>query len=288
MNKKIVLIGIIIVLIIIITVLIIGSSKKQNENNQSIVNTGVVAKEISQNPTEYYGKIVNNYNANDIEYKIFYANDNNIFLIASDYVENSKLPTTIGLTTQNTYQVFWNDIDSIINSSIDSEISNKYMMNFNENENNNYKAVSCILDTSKWNEFVDSNYAESAIGSPTLEMYIESWNGKNYEHLYYANNEDGFYFGTTENPSTGFEDMSASTGYNDTLYYPYTSEYENCHGYWIASPAFYNEDRLVYINYDGHIAHSPYNGYTLGFRPVICLQSDVAIEKDGEGYKLTK
>ena len=62
----------------------------------------VTAKDISSNPKLYYGKTVTNYlcasnysaeNSNGVRaWKIFYADDKNIYLIADDYIHSELMP----------------------------------------------------------------------------------------------------------------------------------------------------------------------------------------------------
>ena len=49
-----------------------------------------------------------------------------------------------------------------------------------------------LLDTSKWTSFVDNNKANSAIGTPSLNMWVASYNIKYPENKVYTNT-DNFY-----------------------------------------------------------------------------------------------
>ena len=58
------------------------------------------AQEVLENPKVYYGSIVTNYTTenieidNNVDWKIFHSDGNNIYLIASDYLPVDILPTT--------------------------------------------------------------------------------------------------------------------------------------------------------------------------------------------------
>ena len=70
-----------------------------------------------------------------------------------------------------------------VNTPIDKSIINKFMLTDAEASNNvNYKATGNLLSTSHWSQFVDSNFAVAAVGGPTIEMFIRSWNQK-YDYL---------------------------------------------------------------------------------------------------------
>ena len=49
--------------------------------------------------------------------------------------------------------------------------------------------------------------------------------------------------------------------------------------YWLASPSAYNPDRVMYVDSGGYVERDPYNIRTDGFRPLVCLKSDVTLEK---------
>lgn len=110
------------------------------------------------------------------------------------------------------------------------------------------------LNSSKIDEFF-------AIGGPTLEMWVKSWNKKhgtnsndtNKLQLYYASNATGYSVGTSENPSSCYVYEEGTTGYTDTLYYPHTWEWDGCSGYWLASPSKFSNgiEAVVYCNQNG-------------------------------------
>ena len=93
------------------------------------------------------------------------------------------------------------------------------------------------------------NYASSsdtnvwAMGSPTIEMYVNSWNSKYPEDTIYtatttsamSDGLNGYYVGLAENPSAHFVNMSSKAGYNNTLYYPHQEVVDDCYAYWLAS-----------------------------------------------------
>lgn len=231
-----------------------------------------------------YGDKIN-YSANGItDWKILYSDGTNVFIIASDYVPNTKVPTDIGMVTNGELNVYWSSFP-ITNLSV-----GKYMLEgasvFNS-ENVNYKATASLLDTNKWSAFVDAEKAESAIGAPTLDMYIASWNAKySSEKLYKAAISTGYYVGNTENPSTCSISMASASGYSDPLYYPHTSAYNGCSAYWLASPSENYINIMIRIGCDGTINDTSYNLTNVGVRPVVCLKSSVDGTKVGDTWNI--
>ena len=73
------------------------------------------------------------------------------------------------------------------------------------------------------------------IGSPTLELYVNSWNAKYPNNkIFTAKKTDmtdsigwGYYVGNSENPTTTYVSESNS----DSLYYPHTYSWNKCDGF---------------------------------------------------------
>ena len=103
------------------------------------------------------------------------------------------------------------------------------------------KCVSTFLNTSNWTNFVNTEYADYAIGGPTLEMWVSSWNTVYPNDKLYCNHTDehGYYVGISNNPQEkGIERdvMQSKTGFTNKLYYPHIcGSEEDTGGYWLAS-----------------------------------------------------
>ena len=241
-----------------------------------------------------YGSTVTNYNANGIEWKVFYATTDRIYLIASDYVHYSKLTNAYknGASCYNTsdypYSYYWaSGGTSLETTGRQDEIfmATGYTLN---SSNDNSEPVSGLLNTNNWTDFVDTNYADYAIGGPTLNMYIASWNAKGYTALYTNTGTYGYYLGKSANPTTYIANMSSDTaGYGDTLYYPHQSDYYNCYGYWLAAPGAYFTNHIMDVHCSGivrsnyYYENSDYNSF--GVRPLVSLKSGVTLQENSDG-----
>ena len=213
-----------------------------------------------------YGSTVTNYNANGIKWKVFYATTDRIYLIASDYVHYSKLTNAYknGASCYNTsdspYSYYWaSGGTSLETTGRQDEIfmATGYTLNSSKESS---KCVSGLLNTNNWTDFVDTNYADYAIGGPTLNMYIASWNAKGYTTLYTNTNTNGYHLGTSANTTdNSVQITSEKAGYGDTLYYPHQSNSSNCYPYWLASPsAANNTDAILYVDYNGIVRYYAY------------------------------
>ena len=170
-------------------------------------NFGIPASDVANKPS-IYGSTVTNYNANGIKWKVFYATTNRIYLIASDYVHYSKLTNAYknGASCYNTgthpCSYYWESGGTSLETTGRQDgifMATGYTLNSSKE---NSKRVSGLLNTNNWTDFVDTNYADYAIGGPTLNMYIASSNAKGYTTLYTNTNTNGYYVGTSANPTT--------------------------------------------------------------------------------------
>ncbi len=238
----------------------------------------------------------------DVEWKVFYAEGNDIYLIASDYVPVSKLvsqKTSLGFADNGSYNIYWDSSSDFKVTSIDTAIANRFMLNQEASftkSNDNYKMTACLLDASKWETFRDTRWADAnnVIGSPTLEMWIASWNKKyttetNTADKLYCNkaSSTGYYIGTTNEATStyiGSDVMSVKDGYQDILYYPHRTVYNNCYGYWLASPSANGSNSILYVYCSGDINFN--NSYIYGVRPVAHLKNDIKFKPQGKDFVL--
>ena len=259
-----------------------GDKKTEDETKTEDESGKTVANAIE---ATNYGDEVTNYTANGIsDWRIFYKDGTNTYLIASDYVPITQLGTVktkAGMTTTGTYQAYWDPAPSAMQEGWNTQ-KNKYLLSkytSSWDTNNNMKAVSTLLNTENWTEFKDSTgYVDWVIGGPTLEMYTASWNAKGYTALYCDNaNDAGYYVGTSATPTSYSVNMSSTEGYNDTLYYPHKSVESNCYGYWLASPSAGSNGCVMNVDYNGNVSYNYYNSTLYGVRPVVSLKSDVKL-----------
>ena len=157
--------------------------------------------------------------------------------------------------------------------------------------------IDAMITTSNWNSLLTGtlngtsiDYRSStdinikAMGSPTLDLYVNSWNEKYPSTpIYTAQTASamgdgyyGYYVSKINNPPKTSEynlTMVTAPGYSDTLYYPHTSNYESCFGYWLASPSAVMNGGMMLVGYYGGVANDSYGSAGQAFRPVICLPS---------------
>ena len=237
------------------------------------------------------------------DWQIFYSDRDNVFIIADDYVKSNSdyldLTTAEMYAYSNTdsnyiYSINWYNGGSILsthtgNDYINNSVSNLFMYNkyYNTSSTNvNAQAVASLLDTNAWSGFVDSKYAEYAVGGPTLEMWVESYNAKGYTPLYTNTNATGYYIGLSEGTTDYYQYITEGTegitisGYNDTLYFPHKTVENECYGYWLSSPNANDVGALMEVNFNGRVGDRGYGYINIGVRPLVCLNSNIIAAKD--------
>lgn len=262
-----------------------------------------------------YGDKVS-YSANGVtDWKVFYNDGSNVFIIASDYLDNQYLPSNalMGTHADYPYSAYWPSgsvyLDNVTGAAdIDTTISNKYILNwltaYPTSTNQNIKAIATLMDQDVWEVFADSTYADSAIASPMYEMFAKSWNQKysTGAQLYCDLMSDVGYYVTTTAPAdrsstitTTYVSLSDEAGYSDTLYFPHQDMVSNCNGYWLSAPSTYTYNsnqspQYVYrtgfvgANQGGCCGSNDQATATADFaiRPIVCLNTSVkGIQTDG-------
>lgn len=252
-----------------------------------------------------YGDYINyNVDLNDDgditnDWRIFYDDGKNIFIIAADYLRNTKLPSTADIKAYSgqTYSAYWpskSNLTKVGSSSISETVANKYMLSwrnaYSESINDNIKAVADLLDTETWSDFAVGVSGAEAIGTPTLEMFMASWNAKGYPTLYCNNSTSkGYYVGKSDKPEGTSVTIAITGNRDDSLYFPHTDYFEDCYGYWLASPSAYTSTDLAAIICFHEIDKNSYNNnyyYSVrgaSVRPVVCLPSGIKGSQDADG-----
>ena len=255
---------------------------------------GITADVIAnaEDKSEFYGAIVNNYTCENSagvnNWKIFYADENNIYIIADDYINVAYCPGSKNYEIYdngNGYKLSMNNVIKDYQGSQDitderiKALNNDY---FNvkgySSTNNNMKAVAYMLDTDVWSVFAGDK-AEYAIGGPTVEMFLNSYDekyGTNY--VSEATSNIGYQF-RSNSGYTYFLELSVP---DDELYT--ISSMDKADYMLLASPAnTSNVNCLIDMSFGGNFIYDSYMAKYVGFRPVVCLKSDVILKKDADG-----
>lgn len=284
---------VILTFVIITTYLIVSSNfKKLTEN---VIETNTLSKKITpENYGDYikYPIDLNSDGDTTNDWKIFYNDGENVFIIASDICKNSYIPDNVGIEKNGDYNIYWNEnVDEFYTGSlsIDYDIGTKFMFSWldkwNDYSSRPMRAVASLLDNRIWNCFIDENYADMAIGSPTLEMFVASWNSKGYGSVEIEKMEIGGYDVCVDGQEYGIDFKFENEGREDTLYFPekYEEYGEQYKGYILATHYLGgNSVNLYDIGYCS-VAYTFYYDPFICFRPVVCLKTDINASRDNNG-----
>ena len=232
---------------------------------------------------KYYGKKVTNYTAGGKTYRIFYIDtegkfgDKNTVYLKADWTANDTSLTTYtpsgtDLTTYKKLNPSWAAKRGSSTSS------------WNENEH----AAAWLCSPSKWTTYCDTSKANYAIGSPTAEMYVASYNqvshttgnyklGTEYSsysepgYIYIVNNlvlqNTGWFTRSNTLDYTGYNSMYC--GKNSS-----TGDYD----WWLASPSAYHSGFVCSVYGDDAGLGNSSDGGTLGACPLVSLRSSFQLE----------
>jgi len=213
-------------------------------------------------------------------WSVFYVDGDYTYIILDDYLPNADISSTIqsthDLSTKGTYSIYANNSREDLISAMSTKANWDSLLTGTINGH----AVSETRTANVW-----------AMGAPTLDLWVNSWNASYSTDTLYIRYEtgidaypeddydgyDGWYIGDSANTSDTYIDLSGETGHGDTLYFPHQEgiNNNNCYGYWLASPSATYDYRVVYVSCDGHVYGSNYYDDFYAFRPVVCLPSNV-------------
>ena len=186
----------------------------------------------------------------------------------------------------------------IVENEYQMKVESTIEKNSESLENYNIKAVADLLDEEAWtSKFGNAERGITAIGTPTLEMWVASWNEKGYTQLYTDSNEVGYFVGTntTDLTSSYLVDLSSDTaGFGDKLYFPHPygnddgwSDNNECLAYRLASSSATSSGYLMGVRYYGYVDYDNYGYYDNAARPLVSVPSDI-IEKTADGFRVVE
>ena len=235
---------------------------------------------------KYYGKKVKNYTAGGKTYRIFYIDtegkfgDKNTVYLKADWTANDTSLTTYtpsgtDLTTYKKLNPSWAAARGSSTSS------------WNSNE----RAAAWLCSPSKWTTYCDTSKANYAIGSPTAEMYVASYNQVshttgNYKlgATYGATSYPGYIY-TLNGKQSNISNSDYYTGDNTLDYTGYNSMYCGRNGsigsgnyWWLASPSAVNSGHVCLVPGNNAYLTNTYFSNTLGVCPLVSLKSGFQLE----------
>ena len=261
---------------------------------------GISSDEVHQNPATYYGAEVKGYSCTSKgveKWRIFYADESNIYLIADDYIASEYAPKSTGnhslsVYSGSNYRLYFNanvlnDYSgaSWINSNSKAKSwIGKYLNNYGSSTNTNIEAVAYMMDTNVWSTYAGSQ-AEYAIGGPTLELFCASYQDT-HPSKYINNrveNSSGYYVKWSNEADSAYTYYVNGLAQNDFDSIYIKSDISNAYGMWLASPSATGSNHLFIADCNGNVSYGYYDYDLLGLRPLVCLKSSVQLKAQGDG-----
>ena len=242
----------------------------------------VTAEQIAANKEKYYGKVAENYTQGGLTYKIFYVDTENKFgdgantvYLKADYKDEKALTTDISSLTTDDIQKYKN-MNPVWNAARGTVAQSSW--------NNNEKASAWLCAPSQWTTYVDSTKANYAIGAPSADMYVASYN--DVSHTEVGNNTLSLECNPTEykyKVNGELQNIGLNTNIDTLDYKGYNSMYAGENGrktgyWWLASPSSYGSGYVCRVS--GYSAKLDGNRYSLayGVGPLVSLKSGIPVQ----------
>ena len=243
--------------------------------------------EIIANPQAYYGKKVTNYKASDSDtntYKIFYVDKDNYFKDGYNtiYLKADFSGSVSCSTSYDASQTLIKKMNPLW-ATKGNTVAAKTTTISNPNE----QAAAWLCDPSKWTAYCDTDKANYAIGGPSVEMYVKSYNqayngitDSNVYTLgatYRATSAPGYIY-TLNGAQSTISNGDYGTG-NDSLNYTrynsmYCGQNGNKTGYWwLASPSAGNSGSVCRVYGLSADLDQRYYSNDGGVSPLVSLKS---------------
>ena len=276
-----------------------------------------------QELVEYYGTDITGHVANQTAWQLFYSDEDYVYLIAKDYVRNDYLPNELAKGTTHEYNADFgrctlvNQYQYIISDIVHNDpwkagtdatvlttnpITNKYLKwvgSHSGEVSENAQSLAYMMDTSAWKDFAGNVKGAFAMGGPTLEMWVLSYNSKHETQFETYTTVDstnttakGYNIKKTTDSNWSSYGTSITGGtVADDMWIIYSKDKAN--DYWLAAPggATYNSSPYMYyvLGYnEGYNAGNVYIGVVYvgqhaedaqcgspndltGFRPLVAI-----------------
>ena len=204
------------------------------------------------------------------DWRLFYQDAEYTYIIANDLVGSYK-PSDYYETVQKEdgtlkYQTGADVCD--VGQNLSSMLKTNGTFFVEDKDNPNILATAWLTDTEYWEEYTDeAGNAIFAIGSPTVELYVASFNATALTNGATEITLGVGTYGYTDNTTSN----QISTSYNNGIY-----NYDGSSYWWLASPSNLDDGfelhvygRSGYLNGDGVISNSR------AVRPIVCIPTSI-------------
>ena len=239
------------------------------------------AADIAANKNTYYGAVAQNYTKGGLTYRIFYVDTDNKFgdgantiYLKADYKTSTTLSDHISYVPEGNDLAVYKNMNPLWAAKRGNAKSE-----WKENE----RAAAWLCSPSQWTDYLDSTKATYAIGGPSAEMYVASYNDVphtkgNYKlgATYRATSYPGYIYTLNGKQST-ISNSDYSTGKDSIDNTGYNNMYAKSGTYWwLASPSSSASYSVCYVS-SSDLDRGSYDS-TLGLGPLVSLPSTFTVE----------
>ena len=229
---------------------------KQDGQVLSLTQADIINKKI--------GEIVNGYAAQGLEWQVFYADANETYLISRIIARTNCAVPLKRKKQNNTEEEYEYKGSEDVRKSLYGEKWNKTWLDKcinNESTENNAKATAYLCDPNNWEEY-KTDITNYAVGGPTLDLFIASWN-KSQGTSITLSNDDVTAFGTLYNkPSELFDSNPIRNTVSNGIYF-------STGGYRLSTPGSRNQG--LRCRWEFSISDANYTDAALGIRPIVSI-----------------
>ena len=225
-----------------------------------------------------YGKIVTGYGVEGT-WRLFYSDSENAYLIR-DSIGDIAIDSLPGwdnstLTTSNV-------------SDLGKSLNSKYTYWDSVPNQENIKVVAALTDTTQWTAYAEPEVANWAIGAPTLEMFVASYNATHTIKIdYRVSSSNGYEVGinTSGGAVTSFDATVTGLGNSSDLDNAIYCKSGTDDDWWLASPSGGGGRRVMRLgnNNGGNLGTDMYYQDYNAVRPLV----QVPLSKIGNGLTIT-
>ena len=238
------------------------------------------AADIAANKNTYYGAVAQNYTKGGLTYRIFYVDTDNKFgdgantiYLKADYKTSTTLSDHISYVPEGNDLAVYKNMNPLWAAKRGNAKSE-----WKENE----RAAAWLCSPSQWTDYLDSTKATYAIGGPSAEMYVASYNDVphtkgNYKlgATYRATSCPGYIYTLNGKQST-ISNSDYYTGDNTLDNQGYNNMYSKSSYWWLASPSSGGSYIVCSVNYS-NLSNNNYSN-TYGVGPLVSLPSTFTVE----------
>ena len=219
------------------------------------------------------GNVVNGYNAQGLNWCVFYADANETFLItqstATDF--SFRIPEKRKKFSEDEQEYTYKGSEDVRNSAYGAKWNKKWLEKCNGQEQTitKAKATAYMCDPYNWKEY-KTGPANYAVGGPTVELFIKSYNKLKGTDLSIENN-DVTTIGYVNNKPSELFPANALNGF-----------YNIGRNYFIASPSAHADPFIVRgVTYQGSLNQFYSGDAKIYVRPIVSIPTS-NVSMDGE------